>query len=74
MRPAARARIEPEPARTVFPGSPLVVFGKVPPRAGSVLIAAWKDGAQARQLEVPLRLEPGPMAEAVRLPRLRCTR
>ncbi|MEK7407083.1 MAG: VWA domain-containing protein [Acidobacteriota bacterium] len=63
----AGARIEPEPPRVVFAGTPLVVFGESDGAGEGRLALAWDADGGRRSLEVPVTIKEGRLGETLRL-------
>jgi len=61
------ARIAPEPAKEVFSGTPLVIFGDSPSTRELVLKLEWQGGTPADERRFNIPLETDPIAETLRL-------
>jgi hypothetical protein len=61
------ARIAPEPARAVFSGTPLVIFGDSPANKELELKLEWQGATAAEERIFKIPLETDPIAETLRL-------
>jgi Ca-activated chloride channel homolog len=64
-QPVDGARIAPEPCRSVFSGTPLLVMGEIPTAREAQLQIAWQD--DQKHLRFPLHFAPSPLADTLRL-------
>jgi Ca-activated chloride channel family protein len=60
-------RIEPEPSKQVFGGTPLVVFGASDGPASGSLAVSWQAEGERRRLELPLEIARSGLGETLRL-------
>jgi hypothetical protein len=61
------ARIAPEPAKEVFSGTPLVIFGDSPSTKELELKLEWQGGTPADERTFNIPVETDPIAETLRL-------
>jgi Ca-activated chloride channel family protein len=67
VRGVEGARIAPEPAKEVFSGTPLVIFGDSPAAKELELALAWQGEAGTEERNLGIALETNPIAETLRL-------
>ena len=61
------ARIEPEPARQVFSGTPLVIFGRTRGAVRGTLRVGWVNSGERRAMEIPVEIGSDKLGETLRL-------
>jgi hypothetical protein len=61
------ARIEPEPARQVFSGTPLVIFGSTRGAVRGTLRVGWVNSGERRAMEIPVEIGSDKLGETLRL-------
>lgn len=61
------ARIEPEPSRQVFSGTPLVIFGRTRAAVRGTLRVGWVNSGERRAMEIPVEIGSDKLGETLRL-------